>query len=358
MSRNNLFLLGAVLLVGLAVWQLPSVVSYLSVSGVLVMVLRPVHLALCRIKVKRFEMSSGLAALMVVFALLAGLWMAAWLVVPPLINEAKKLAQIDPVVAMRWLDGPMATVQMQLDGLGLGDTVNVSAELRSRLTGLLNLGQVTAGIGAILGFTGNMLAALFSILFITFFLLKDGPALERGILARFATEQQAMFSHTLAHSLAVLRRYVVGLMTEVGAVALLTSVGMAVLGVPQALLIGLVAGLFNVIPYLGPLLGIVAGLAIAFSGGAASLGVAHSLVLMGAVFVVVQLIDNLMLQPIIYSRSVKAHPLEVFLVILAAGNLAGVAGMVLAVPTYSLLRIVAAQLWVEFGGTKQANDTE
>ena len=146
----------------------------------------------------------------------------------------------------------------------------------------------------------------------------------------------------------MLRRYVLGLLTEVVLVFSITALGMAVLGVPQALLIGLFAGLFNVIPYLGPLLGALVGVVIAFSGGAADLGVAQTLVRMGVVYVVVQGLDNVVLQPIIYSRSVQAHPLEVFLVILAAGSLAGVAGMVLAVPTYSLLRIVAAQLWAEF----------
>ena len=119
----------------------------------------------------------------------------------------------------------------------------------------------------------------------------------------------------------------------------------------KALVIGLIVGLMNVIPYIGPLLGALFGIVI---------GIATNLHLdfyseilpltglMAIVFLTVQVIDNILFQPLIYSTSVKAHPLEIFLVIMMAGSLAGIVGMVLAIPVYTIFRVVAKEFLNNF----------
>jgi predicted PurR-regulated permease PerM len=126
----------------------------------------------------------------------------------------------------------------------------------------------------------------------------------------------------------------------------LISIGLMVFGIKNAIFIGFIGGLMNVIPYLGPIIGASIGAVLGVSGDLGlglydnALNTAITVVL---VFSVANLIDNFVLQPLIYSKSVNAHPIEIFIVILMAGSLAGIPGMILAVPGYTVLRIVAKE---------------
>ena len=111
------------------------------------------------------------------------------------------------------------------------------------------------------------------------------------------------------------------------------------------------AGVLNVIPYIGPLIGICFGLTL---GVVLHLDVAFysemlpMLAYMAIVMMITQLIDNLVFQPFIYGNSVHAHPLEIFLVILMAGSLAGIPGMILAIPAYTVLRVVLKEFFHKY----------
>ena len=134
--------------------------------------------------------------------------------------------------------------------------------------------------------------------------------------------------------------------------AIITTVitsGLLILGVPNAFLIGFLAGLLNLIPYVGPLIGAGIGLVIILTTHLQSPDLGGLLGKAGLVFFLAQVVDNLFTQPVIFAGSVKAHPLEIFLLISIAGSLAGITGMMLAIPAYSLLRVVAKEF---LGGFK------
>ncbi len=126
----------------------------------------------------------------------------------------------------------------------------------------------------------------------------------------------------------------------------LITTGLTIFGVENAVLIGFFGGLMNIIPYLGPLIGALIGVILAISTilstGMYSELLSITFIILG-VFLVAKLIDDFILQPLIYSNSVKAHPVEIFLVILIAGTMAGITGMILAIPTYTVLRIIAKE---------------
>ena len=133
-------------------------------------------------------------------------------------------------------------------------------------------------------------------------------------------------------------------------VMLLVTIGLTIVGIEfnHAVVIGLFCGLFNVIPYLGPWMGAAVGLLIGAALNINSDFMSVTLPLLGfmvLVFASVQIIDNILFQPLIYSSSVKAHPLEIFLVILAAGSIAGILGMILAIPAYTILRVIAKEFF-------------
>ena len=133
-------------------------------------------------------------------------------------------------------------------------------------------------------------------------------------------------------------------------VGLLDAIGLSLvgLGFNHAVIIGFFCGLFNVIPYLGPWMGAAVGLLIGAAVNINADFMNYTLPLLGlmaAVFLSVQIIDNVLFQPLIYSSSVKSHPLEIFLVIMAAGSMAGVIGMFLAIPAYTIIRVVAKEFF-------------
>jgi predicted PurR-regulated permease PerM len=122
--------------------------------------------------------------------------------------------------------------------------------------------------------------------------------------------------------------------------------GLSIMGVSNAILIGFLGGMLNVIPYLGPIIGASIGTVLAIiavlSAGTFT-GIGWVAITVIGVFLAANLVDNILLQPLIYSNSVKAHPIEIFLVIIMAGSLAGIPGMVLAIPSYTVLRILAKE---------------
>jgi len=153
------------------------------------------------------------------------------------------------------------------------------------------------------------------------------------------------------NSIKLLRRYFTGVIIEIfGGMGLIT-IGFLILGVENALLLGFLGGLINIIPYLGPILGTAMGLTLGFTGAIAagefstfsSLAIKIAIVVFGIHF-----LDTMLYQPIIYSKSVKAHPLEIFVVILIGGSLGGIIGMLIAVPSYTLLRVIAREFFYKF----------
>lgn len=149
----------------------------------------------------------------------------------------------------------------------------------------------------------------------------------------------------------LLIRYFTGIVAESSIMTLIVSLGLLMLGfsVHNALVIGLIVGVLNVIPYLGPWIGAAAVFSSVWPE------------LRGATcrrpglrcawperFWSLQGIDNFVLQPVLYSNRAKAHPLEIFLVILIAGSLAGVLGMLLAIPAYNVIRVFAKEFFNNF----------
>ena len=171
-----------------------------------------------------------------------------------------------------------------------------------------------------------------------------------GVLLIVPTEFEEKVGNILNSISYLLRRYFIGIILEVFMVMMLDTLGLTIIGIGfnHAIVIGMFCGMFNVIPYLGPWMGSAVGLLIGLALHFNADFMSYTLPLLGlmtVVFVAVQLIDNILFQPLIYSSSVKSHPLEIFLVIMAAGSLAGVLGMFLAIPVYTIIRVIAKEFF-------------
>lgn len=334
-------------------WAVRTILVYLAISIVLSLVGRPMLRLLGKVKLGSRTLPDSVKAL-ISLAVMAGVLVGfVGIFVPVIAEEVRIISSIDPEVVAANLEGPIQEMESLVGQYDLGANPEESNRefLERKLTGLIDLTKLSDVFTQLLGTLGNLSMALFSILFITFFLLKDTHIIRNAIGAITPDRYLEQVNQILAHSRKTLTRYFTGILIQVSIVTTLLSAGLYILGVENALVIGFFGGMMNIIPYVGPLIGGAFGIVISLSTNLDMDFVEGMVPLalgIGAVFLAVQLLDNFILQPIIFSNSVKVHPLEIFLVILMAGNLAGVAGMILAIPIYSFLRIIAREFLSEF----------
>ena len=136
---------------------------------------------------------------------------------------------------------------------------------------------------------------------------------------------------------------------------------MLFLGIKYALLLGFFAAIINIIPYIGPIIGTVFGLFVGITTTIETQGLYAEIIplfiKMNIIYWAVHLLDNAIFQPVIFSNSIKAHPLEVFILIWVAGTLGGVLGMILAIPCYTVFRVIMKEIMLEFGWMKPPTPT-
>lgn len=297
-------------------------------------------------------MPRALAATITILGLLSFFGAIISAIIPMVADEARKLSNINVEETLANIQEPIQSAQDYINQYKLTEApIVLELELKKLLTNLFDISAVGHSVQYAIGLTGDIFIAFFAITFITFFFLKDQGLFRNMIMTLVPDEHEERFGKVLHKSKELLTRYFIGVIIQIAIVMTIVSVGLTIVSVDNAILIGFIAGLFNVIPYVGPIIGAAIGITIGLSTNSVGLNLAGILSLAGQmsiVFAASQLLDNFLLQPYIYSQSVKAHPLEIFLVILMAGNVAGIAGMILAVPTYSIGRVFVGEFFNQF----------
>lgn len=215
----------------------------------------------------------------------------------------------------------------------------------------LNPSIIPKIFSSFIGFFGNILVAIMSILFITFFFLKEQGLFNSMITSVLPNKFEGQTFTAIDQSSKLLIRYFVGVVVQIMIITIFVSLALSILGVKNALLIGFFAALMNIIPYIGPILGASFAVLITLSSNLALPFYDEMLPLLFkvmGVFMTMQLLDNFILQPNIFSKSVKAHPLEIFIVVLMGAKMGGIIGMVVAIPIYTVLRVLAKVFLSEF----------
>ena len=220
----------------------------------------------------------------------------------------------------------------------------------SDMSSSLSFAFIPAFFNSLLGILGNLGMALASIFFITFFFLKDRSVFEKGARKLLPDSHEEKILNSLDKINYLLSRYFIGLLTQLGIMFILYLIILLVFGVQNAIVIAFICAILNIIPYVGPLIGtILAAILTMISnlGGDFQTEILPTTVYVVIGFFVAQIIDNNLSQPLIFSNSVKSHPLEIFLVILIAGFLSGILGMVIAVPVYTMLKVIGKEFFPE-----------
>jgi predicted PurR-regulated permease PerM len=347
-SIKNIISITAVAIGLLLLWQLKTIVGYVLVSLVLALIGRPIMQLLEKPTIKEKKLPDGLRSAITLIVLSLFFLGFFSLFTPLVMEEARIISSIDFKHVSESLQEPLNDLQNWLQSNHLMNSEN---NLENELLNLFSFTQVGTLFNSIIGMLGNGVVALFSILFITFFLLKERNLANKVIYAFASGNRTEKIANVLSNAKRLLTRYFIGIIIQTSAITIIVSTGLSLLGIENAILIGFLAGVINVIPYIGPLIGGVIGILIGVSTNIDLPFYTELLPLIGKialVFTAMQLIDNFVFQPLIFSNSVKAHPLEIFLVVLAAGTLWGITGMIIAIPFYTLFRVVAKEFLSEF----------
>lgn len=347
-TRNILLIVGFLVVIFL-VWYFSAIVTYVLIAAVLSLVGRPVVRFFQKFELGRFSVSNSVGAFLTLLIFWIFFIGSFRFLIPLLINEFEQLSTIDLNAVVQVFEQPIRQwMEFMGEDPGPENDARLVAMMKAQFGERLNFSRLADVFEFVAGTLGELFVTFFAVSFITFFFLKEENMFRDSILLIVPFDYEEKVSRILHSIYNLLRRYFVGLLFEVTMVGTLVTLGLTIVGIgfSHAVVIGLFCGLFNVIPYLGPWIGAIVGLLIGIAINLNADFASHTLPLLGLmllVFVVVQVIDNILFQPLIYSSSVKAHPLEIFIVILAAGSAAGILGMILAIPAYTIVRVIAKE---------------
>ena len=352
--RNLLIFLGSLLLL-LCLWYFRSIVVYILVSGVLSIMGRPLVDLFCMIRIRKWSFPRSLSALVTLLIIWGLIILFFSIFIPLVTTQLNYLSTIDSERIVQLIQGPINKVETLFRAFNkdITDDLTIHNYFVAKIGGVLNINMIQSFLGSLMGILGNLLVAIFSITFITFFFLKDQHLFFESILMWVPDKYVDNVTRALYSIKRLLTRYFIGIVIQSTCIMILITIGMTIAGIDfqQALVMGLILGILNVIPYVGPWLGlfiaIIMGVASHMNQDFATV-VVPLVTYMVIVEAVTHLIDNIIFQPVIFSSSVKAHPLEIFVVVLASGFAAGIPGMILGIPAYTVLRVFAGEFFYNF----------
>ena len=337
-------------------WYFKNVLIYIIVAFVVSMVGRPVMQLLRKIKIKGKSAPDWLLALLTIIIIIAIMLLIVTQMVPLVSGIARDASAIE--ASSYFESNPIDKVNEWLIGMfpNLGDDFDLSALILSKIRELVDFGKVSGIVGSVASMVSSAFVALFAVVFISFFFLKEDELFERIICALVPDKHEMNVGRTLNEIKQLLSRYFVGLFIETLGIAVVNCLGLwliARLNFSYAIGIGFIAGVLNIIPYVGPLIGDVIGIVFGIilklgTGAGLDVNIWIFALIILAIMVVAQLIDNLIYQPLIYSTSIKAHPLEIFIVLLMAGHISGTVGMLVAIPAYTVVRVIAIRFFYRY----------
>lgn len=348
-----ILLAAGIALIGAICWYFRSVLVYILVAVVVSLIAKPIMVNLQKIRIKGRKAPDWLLAALTLILVLGVLLAIITLIIPIVTNIIKDVSVANIENAVKSLAAPLAELNAFLRQAfpQVGDGFRLEVAVINEVKNLFNASMFSSVIGSAASFVTDLGIGLFSVVFISFFFIKDDDTFTNIITALVPDKHEKTTVTAISDIGYLLSRYFIGVFIEVMGVALINFVGLlliARLGFNAAIGIAFLTGILNIIPYVGPLLGgalgTVLGLIIRYSS-ATPIGLDVSFwVFTGiliAIFCFTQLIDNFLYQPVIYSTSIKAKPLEIFIVLLIVGHLGGPLAMIVAIPCYTVVRVIA-----------------
>ncbi len=357
-GKNILFLLIIILMLGCTIfvynkisfifeplYVLFEVIILPGVLGVILYyLLRPPLNLLVKWRVPR-----PLGILILYFIVVAIITLVVLLVYPFLRDQFTNLAQEFPVVFMSFADQVLSFINnSQFDEFFQTVNVDYNQILTDFTDGLVTtvrdtMSSIATGVASgITGFVSALTGIVLSLVivpFITFYLLYEGHKMPSFILRLFPPRMRKEVGAVLHDMDKQISSYVQGQILVSVCIGVMMTIGFLIIDMPYALLIGFIAMVTSVVPYLGPVIA---------ATPAAIIAIVHSpwlLVKLIIVWTIVQLIEGKFISPQIMGKSLSIHPITIIFVLLTAGSLFGIAGVVLGIPGYALIKVLVTHAY-------------
>jgi len=336
-------------LILLFLYQIQTVIVYLVIAGVLSLIGRPIMIFLKR-RLKFNDTMAVIVTMLIFLAIVAGF---IGMFIPLVIEQGENLSLLDVDLLQTNIEDIYIQV---IDHFGLSEKDVETSIKDSKYMSNLNFGFIPDFLNALVTGFGSFSIGLFSVLFILFFFLKDSKLFSSSLLSLFPKTETTKLKSTLTQIRELLSRYFGGLILQILILFTIYAITLFIFGIENAIVIATLCALLNIIPYVGPLISAFLILLLTVSS---NLGEDFSTVILPKAtyvmigFIVAQLVDNFFSQPYIFSKSVKSHPLEIFLIIIIFGLLFGITGLIVAIPLYTTLKVIAKEFFSEYRFVKK-----
>lgn len=350
-----LIFIGILAIVCVTCWYFRSVLVYIILAFVVSLLSHPLMRLMTKVKIRGKSAPDWLLAILSIAIVLFLLILIILQVIPVIsniINDAslfKDIASFDGNLGDTindWIISMFPSLGNDFDAIGM------FVDYMKSLSADISITSIIGSVGSIIV---SLAVGIFSVVFISFFFVKDETLFSKIIAAIVPDRIETSVTRSILDIEHLLSRYFVGLMLEMLGVACMNFLGLwliARVSPSYAIGIAFIAGILNILPYIGPILGEVVGALLCMllkygtgMGLDVNIGV-FALIVIG-IMLTVQIIDNFVLQPIIYSTSIKATPLEIFIVMLLAGTIGGILGMLVAIPAYTVVRVIAGRFFYD-----------
>lgn len=327
-------ILVGIILFGYFLYAIQSVIIYIIIAGILSLIARPIILFLRR-KLKFPNTIAVVFTMILMLGLLTGIII---LFIPLVTEQGKSLSLLE-------VDKLQANVQEifnQITAYFSSKGIDVLGELKN-VDFVSQFKEIPNLLNSVLGAVGSLSVGLFSVLFISFFFMKDSQLLKNGVMTMIPKGKEGRFSKSLETINDLLSRYFIGLIFQITILFVLYTIILLIFGINNAVVIAFLCALLNLIPYVGPMIGAVIMFILSMTsniGQDFQNDILPTTMYVMTGYLIAQLIDNFASQPIIFSKTTKSHPLEIFLIIIIGGLLFGVVGMITAVPMYTALKVI------------------
>lgn len=324
-----------------------TIVLPIILSGILYYLLNPLVDMMEKRKIKRGW------SILILYLLIAGILTVVVLaVIPVLRTQIMSLIDNFPTYSEKVrqqfeeLTGSQLYSQLQ-------EAVNINSQewwgtITQKATEILN--STWSKVGGFLGAFTEIVLSIITVPFVLFYMLKDGKKLPQKILSFLPTQSRSGILHVLQDINHQISSFIRGQIIVSVCIGILLYIGYMIIGLDYALILAIIASFTSVVPYLGPAIAITPALIVALVTSPVML------LKMVAVWTIVQLIEGKFISPQIMGKTLKIHPITIIFVILTAGNLFGVVGILLAVPGYAVLKVCVTHIFEWFKNTSGLYD--
>ncbi|SHM37061.1 AI-2E family transporter [Flavobacterium chilense] len=322
-------------------YAIQTVIVYLCISLLLCLIANP----LVQFLKNKLKFSNSLAASTALIIFILSIVGFILLFVPLIISQANNLSLLDTQNLQQQFTETEHTLEtyFNIQHLDLNKVLK-----DSKITSIIDFSYFTGFINTILNFMADMGMGLVSVFFITFFFIKDQDAFKVSARKILPDTNEDKILNSITKINHFLTRYFIGLLLQLTVVFILYLIVLMIFGNQNAFVIAFLCAILNVIPYIGPIIGtILAALLtmISMIGSDFQSEILPRTIYVVIGFLLVQAIDNNVSQPIISSKSVNSHPLEIFLITLISGITFGIVGMIIAIPVFTMVKVILKEFF-------------